>query len=462
VSAASDQHESAAATAHRVVLYVAYFFPPLGGGGVQRTVKFLKYLRPHGWRGEVVTVRAREYWVADDSLAADVPDDTTVWRTRALTGLTLLHWLRRRRRAAPPAAAAAGAASGPRSATLFRRLRWLSSWCLIPDAYIGWLPFAWAAVRRRLRTGGIEVLITTSSPDTAHLIGLLARRRFAVPWVADFRDPWVRRITFRAPTPLHRRLHAWLESRVLHRADRILVTNAATRDDFLARHPTVPAARFVVIPNGFDPADVALLAASPPAAATPPAPLRLLHAGLLAGERTLAPITAALSQLFATHADWRGRLQLEQLGPRERINDRLVAAAQLSEVVSFKPPVTHDAVLRAMRAADALVLLEVGDARGALITPGKIFEYLASGRPILAVVPEGPAAALVREMRAGEVVSPAETDAIAAVLARWITAGPPVSGVSAAALRPYERPQLAAKLAAVLAELGGGDAAGRD
>jgi glycosyltransferase involved in cell wall biosynthesis len=476
-----------AGAGERVVLFVAYFFPPLGGGGVQRTVKFVKYLRQHGWRSEVVTVRAQEYWVADRSLAADVPAETRVWRTRSLTGLTLLDRLRRR---APGGAAGGGetvggeagqpavgggAATGgaTRSSGLFGLLRGLSSFFLIPDSYAGWLPFALRAVDRRLAAGGIDVLITTSSPDTAHLVGMLAGRRHPVRWVADFRDPWVNRITFRAPTPLHRWLHTRLERRVLERADRVLVTNDATRDDFLARHPSVPAARFAVIPNGFDPEDVtpaggaaAEPAAAEPAAAEPAvaepaagrgrrARLELLHAGLLSGRRTLAPITAALAQLFAQKAEVRGRLRLTQLGPRERINDRLVDEHGLGDTVVFAPPVDHPTVLGAMRDADALLLVEVGDERGALITPGKIFEYLASRRPILAVVPEGPAAALVREMGAGVVVAPGEPRRIAQVLADWLEAGPPASRVTDAALAPYARPALAARLAAVLDELAG-------
>ncbi|MGD8396132.1 MAG: glycosyltransferase [Candidatus Eiseniibacteriota bacterium] len=454
----------------RVLLYVAYFFPPLGGGGVQRTVKFLKYLRPLGWRSEVVTVRARDYWVSDTTLAADVPADTRIWRTAAPTGLSLLGWFGGRRRPGRVPAtdsAATGGRTSPRSTLLFRALRGLTGWFLIPDAYIGWLPFAWRAVRRRLRAGGIDALLTTSSPDTAHLVGLLLGRRRGVPWVADFRDPWVRRLTLRTPTALHRRLHVWLEGRVLAAADRVLVTNAATRDDFVARHPKVPASRFAVIPNGVDPADLpadwetapaanepslaATLGAGPRPAAPGGAPvLELLHAGLLSDRRTLAPVLAALVRVLEDEPARRERLELVQLGPRERINDRLVAEHGLESVVRFAPPVEHATVLRAMRAAGALLLLECGGERGALITPGKLFEYLASRRPILAVVPEGPAADLVRELGAGEVVDPDDRDRLAATLARWIDAGPPRSAVTPERLTPFLRPGLARELAGVL------------
>lgn len=449
--------------AARTLLVLAYFFPPLGGGGVQRTVKFLKYLRPLGWRAEVVTVRATDYWVLDPTLAADVPADTVVYRTAALTGLGLLGRAPGRRR--PPAAESGGApaaesgavpAAPVRSSAAFRWLRRLSSFFLVPDAYAGWLPFALARARARLAAGGVDVLLTTSSPDTAHLVGLVLRERFPVPWVADFRDPWVRRLTFEAPTLLHRRLHTWLERRVLERADRVIVTNEATRDDFLARHPVIPAARFAVVPNGYDPEDLAVIGElQREQEPRPSGRLVLAHTGLLSGRRTLEPVLAALARLFAERPALRGRVHIRQVGPRENVNDALVAAAGLADCVTFLPPVRHREVLAEMAAADALLLLEAGELEGSLITPGKVFEYLASRRPILAVVPGGPAADLVCATGAGAVVGPGDIAGLAGLLARWVEDGPPPSRVRDEDLAPYARPALAARLAGVLEELAG-------
>jgi glycosyltransferase involved in cell wall biosynthesis len=438
----------------RTLLAVAYFFPPLGGGGVQRTVKFLKYLRPLGWRSEVVTARARSYWVLDDTLAAEVPPDTVVHRTLAPTGLDLLAALgggRANARAPRPAV---------RSTAGFRAWRSLAGFFLIPDAYAGWFPFALAAVRERVAAGGIDVLFTTSSPDTAHLVGLVVREQLGIPWVADFRDPWVRRLTFTAPTPLHARLQSWLEHRVLTRADRVIVTNEATRDDFLARHAGLSADKLVVIPNGYDPEDLAPVRAfarasisGAPVERGDAAALVLIHTGLLSGQRTLAPLVAAITALFARRPELRARLRVRQIGPRESVNEELVQAAGLGEVIRFEPPRPHAEVLAEMARAPALLLLEADEPRGSLITPGKIFEYLAVGRPILALVPAGPAADLVTRHGAGEVVSPSDAEAIARHLERWITHGPPPMPTPGLNLSDYARPALAAKLARVLDDL---------
>ncbi len=456
-SASAVKGGTAAPAAARVLLTVAYFFPPLGGGGVQRTVKFMKYLRPLGWRSEVITVRAADYWVLDPALAADVPADTVVHRTRALTGLSLLARLPGRARRVAGARGEQGGAV--RSTPVLRWLRRATSACLIPDAYAGWFPFALAAAEARLAAGGVDALLTTSSPDTAHMVGLVCRERHAVPWVADFRDPWVRRLTFQAPTRLHLRLHEWLERRVLARADRVVVTNEATRDDFLRRHPDIPASRYAVIPNGFDPEDLALLRQEsqpgPPAGSPADRQLVLAHTGLLSGKRTLGPFVAGVTALIATRPELRPRLALRQIGPRENVNDELVARAGLSDLVTFLPPVDHAQVLAEMAAADALLLLEADEPAGCLITPGKIFEYLASGRPILALVPEGPAAALVREGGGGVVLPPADAEGIAAVLARWLDQGPPAASPRQELLASYERPALAARLAALLDAIAG-------
>jgi glycosyltransferase involved in cell wall biosynthesis len=341
-----------------------------------------------------------------------------------------------------------------RSSVTFRHLRQLASFFLIPDAYAGWFPFALEAAAKRLAAGGVDVLFTTSSPDTSHLVGLVLRERHPVPWVADFRDPWVRRLTFAAPTRAHERLHHWLEQRVLERADRVIVTNDETRDDFLRRHPMIPFTRFAVIPNGFDPEDLVAPGLSSPRPGPRPAtddrPLVLVHTGLLSGRRTISPLLAGIEHLLAARPELRPRLRVRQVGPRESVNDELVLASGLREIVTFMPPVDHRQILAEMVEADALLLLEADEPKGSLITPGKIFEYLASGRPLLALVPEGPAAALVRAAGGGEVVSPGASGHIAEVLARWLDHGPPATPSREAFLADYSRPALAARLASLL------------
>jgi hypothetical protein len=194
-------------TTTKRILIFAYFFPPLGGAGVQRVVKLAKYLPSLGWEPTIVTVRARDYWMLDASLQHDLGSGVRIARTRSLTGLSLLQLLAPR---------AAGRTRGARpSMRRIAGLRRLAAWTLLPDSYVGWVPFALRAGARLLRAQRYDMLMTTSSPDSAHLIGRGLARRFGVPWVADFRDPWTQRLSFAPPTAWHRARHRALERGVL-------------------------------------------------------------------------------------------------------------------------------------------------------------------------------------------------------------------------------------------------------
>jgi glycosyltransferase involved in cell wall biosynthesis len=421
----------------RRLVYVAYFFPPTGGAGVQRTVKFVRYLPDYGWNPTVITVRAAHYWMEDPSLLADVPASVEIVRTRALTGPALLGRIGGRGRVEET--------NARRSAASHGILRRVAGWVSVPDPYAGWVPFAARAAARALRDGG--VLMTTSSPDSAHLVGLDPALR-GVPWVADFRDPWVRRMSFAPPTVLHRRLHESLEARVVAAAARIVVTSEATRRDFVRRYPRLDPARFIVIENGYDEEDF------PTTEPQPDPQFRILHLGQLNPERRITPFLDCLEAFFRRRPDARGRTRADFIGPRYREDEREVASRGLGEIVRFEDALPHrEAVLRLFRAR-VLLLLEQESERGALILPGKTMEFLRSRRPILALVPRGAASELIETLRAGLWALPGDVTAAAAQLEKLFDADPPDPPFPRVAdpgeIRRLERRALAARLAGVL------------
>jgi glycosyltransferase involved in cell wall biosynthesis len=420
--------------------YVAYFFPPTGGAGVQRTVKFVRYLPEHGWSPTVITVRASHYWMEDPTLLAEIPPSVEIVRTRALTGPALLGRLGGGRRV--------GKTNAQRSGGSQRLLRRIAGWVSVPDAYAGWAPFATRAAARVLRGGG--VLLTTSSPDSAHLVGLDPALRH-VPWVADFRDPWVRRMSYRPPTPVHRRLHESLEARVVRAATRILLTSEATRRDFLERYPGVPPERFVVIENGYDEEDF------PREEPRPDPSFRILHLGQLNPERRITPFLDCLEAFLRSRPEARERVRADFIGPRYREDEAEVAARGLGEIVRFEDALPHaDAILRLFRAR-VLLLLEQDSERGALILPGKTLEMLRAHRPILALVPRGAASELVESLHAGLCARPGDPAAGASQLEKLYEAsrGAAPAGLVADPdlVRRFERRALTARLAALLDEL---------
>lgn len=439
---------------------------------MQRTSKFVKYLPSFGWTPVVVTVKEGVYWVSDRTLAGDVPPDVEVVRTNSLSVFGILRWFpgggkRARpgpRIAARPAGeciAASGQGSversGERSGGLFRYLRRLSSFFLIPDQYVGWMPFAASAAVRRAKLGDISVIYSTSSPDSTHLAGLLVRRSTGKPWIADFRDPWTERLTFSAPTRLHLKLHRYLEKLVLRNADRVVCTSEDIVTDFRRKYPHMDAHKFVVITNGFDPDDFAVVARV--GADSPEGKFTISHTGILTGKRNCFGFLEGLRLFLDKRPDARPRMRVLFIGTRDRENEARAGELGLTDVVRFEDTLPHLECVRLQSASHLLLLIEDDSYRGSLIYPAKVYEYAASGRPILALLPEGAAARLVRALNAGVVMSPSAASKIAGAIEHYFShheSGKPLRGVEdRSLLAPYERPALAKKLASLLDELTG-------
>lgn len=377
---------------------------------MQRTLKFTRYLPRHGWKPTVVTGPAG-YWIRDPSLLEEIGPETEVVRAP--------HW---------GARFIGGAGSGgARSRSRLRSLRALARFFLVPDAYVGWTIPAGRIASRLLEQTRFDALLTTSSPDSAHLLGRRLRRTSGVPWVADFRDPWTRRMAYAPPTPVHDRLHRALERGCLRDADRIVTTSEETREDFLRRTPGLDAAKVRVIPNGYDEEDFRAAEArlrgprSPEPEVAPAVPV--LHAGHLNPERPITPYLEGLRRFLEHHPGRSEEARTLFLGAHYDRDLEEVRRLGLERHVEFAANRTHLDAVTALLQARVLLLLEQNSDRGRLILPGKVFEYLRAGPPILALVPPGGAAdRLVRSLDAGLSVDPARPEAVAEALVRLLDA----------------------------------------
>ena len=410
-------------TKRRRLLVLAYFFPPIGGAGVQRTLKFVEHLARLGWDATVVSTRSRVYGVQDASLLDDVPPDTHVVRTAAFpvaryVGI-LLHHL---------------------------RLRRLRAWVIWPDGGIGWAPFAFVAALRSARRERPDVLFSTSAPYGAHLVALLVARLTRTPWVADFRDEWSANPGLQGQP---RALNA-----LARRAERAIAARAATvvvaADYFEIDGLPAEDPRRVEIVNGADEADLAAAAGSSP----PADRFVLAHVGTIYGEQDPTPVLEALAELVT-----RGEID------GGRVEVRLVGAIWDER---FEPPsgihvesvgyVEHREAVAEMARATALLLYV---SSSSLAPSGKLFEYLASGRPVLCVTrPDNLASRLVTEWDAGVAAEPGDPPAIErAILAlwhRWQADGlPDQTEVRRRTLERYSRRAAAERLAQVLDEARG-------
>ena len=365
------------------LLLVTMYWPPAGGGGVQRPLKFATHLPALGVETHVLAPHDPK-WVHEDAELAPP--------SRA--------WVHRARFLGPGPRDASGVALAVRRA-------------LVPDASVPWnLPAIPAAIRIARREG-IDVVLTTSPPGSVHLVGAAVKRALGVPWVADLRDSLVAHPHRRAESALVRakeRVGEGVARLVASRADAIVVAAESIAEE---TRGLSPRGRVVTIPNGCDFDDFAGLEHRPSER------FRITHAGSFFGKRDPRPFLTALheSGLEDVVARFVGDFRPADREWAERL--------RLGERLELVPYVSRRRALELQRDSEALLLL-IPDAggRGRGVLSGKVFEYLAAERPILAAVPpDGAAAALIRETGAGIVAAPDDVPALREALrglhARW-------------------------------------------
>ena len=435
------------------VLVVTYYFPPAGGPGVQRTLKTVRYLRESGFEPVVLTVEAGAYPSRDEGLLDDVPPGVQVIRTAAPDPFALYGRLTGRSGAA---AVPTGAVDGD-GGWAARLAVWVRANVFLPDARVGWVPFAKHAGRKALgdayrASEPFAAVLTSGPPHSAHLVGRRLRRS-GVPWVADFRDPWTA-INYADSLPttrLARRLDTRLERRVLRGADAV-TTVSPTWARLLEATGGLAAGAVHVVHNGVDEAD---LAAAEGVAVRDDA-FVLAHVGSLYATRNPEALWAAVRRL-------RERGEAERLVVRlvGRVDDAVRRSAEASGApVEVVPYVAHDRAVREMaRAALLLLSVEPFEADRGMVT-GKLYEYLAAGRPVVGVGPvAGDAAALLAETGGGAMHARDDIDGLARAVRQHHDAwaeGAPRAGAPWAAVAPYTRRAQTARLADVIRGLQAG------
>jgi glycosyltransferase involved in cell wall biosynthesis len=385
----------------RRILVVSYYFPPTATVGGHRWHAMCRHLQRLGHETSVVTTAAEAAGPDDDALGVvRVPD---------LVASPALRRLLRR----PPLAAPAESAADTASLQLEKPAPALLTRVVMPDSYlVSWMPAALAATRRLIAERSIDVVVTTGPPHSTHVIGLLLGRR-APLWLADFRDGWgFEPLGAPWPTAPQRALDRALERRVVARADAVLGATRPIADDLADRL----GGRASWVPNGWDPDR------APDGSATAPPgnptasrdTVTLVHTGKLSGPRGRdpRPLFAALRALRAEGpVDGRREVRLVLAGQMDARDQALIAESGLGDAVEYVGVLDRRAVVVLQRDADALLLLTALQ-RNASEATGKVFEYLASGRPIVALAHDNEAARIVSETCTGVVVPPDDDAAI--------------------------------------------------
>ncbi len=454
------------------VLVVAYNFPPIGGVGVQRTLKFATYLPRWGWEPVVLTAMDPGVAERDPDAELALPADLQVERAFSPEPVKLrraLGQLARRAQSlhtggegaesggsAPPAGAGGIAKARPAARSAGReglgRL-WAAMERLIffPDGEVGWVPFAVERGLAIAEKSGVDAIYSSSGPISSHLAAGLIASQTGLPWIADFRDPWIGN-AFAAPLPgLHRALQARIERRIVARADRLVFATAGLGEAYAARYPWA-ADRIAVIYNGYDRGDFPDQPAPGPRAAD--GRFRLTYGGSIYGDRELPMFLDGLELLLERRRELREALEVEFVGWLNLHNRALAGEYstpdRLGSIVKFTGFVPHKEALAHLLASDALLQLIADGPNRSAVVGGKLAEYVGLDRQILAVVPEGDARAVLRELDWGILADPTP-QGVADGIERLLAA--PVPGRHADPEGRYDRVNLTGKLAAILDEV---------
>jgi glycosyltransferase involved in cell wall biosynthesis len=477
-------------------LLISYRFPPQGGGGVQRTLKHVKYLRSFGWEPVVQTAR-NPYWpVRDETLLGDVPPSVRVYRTAAFEFerfehrlASLLQRSRTARNGAPAGAARAtgadrrarpgpairapggtgaegeapisnggsGGVLGGLRGAVHRRL-------LVPDPQIAWLPGALAHALSICRRERPQVIYTSSPPNSVQLLGGLLAAILRRPWVADFRDPWTdgpRRQRAYVGNRMRAGIERAAERWVLRRADWVIVSAPALRERFLAKYAFLRPERVEVLTNGFDPADFEPVGSLD--RQLEPGCFHVTGTGNIETMFDARPLLRAIAELAAENAEVARDLRVNLVGAKRGKYDADLAALGLSERVRYPGWVAHARSVQYLRESDVLLMCQLTQAGGGSEKlSGKCFEYLYLQKPILCLTVPGVTADLMTESGLGTVVDPADQAGIKAALGRLYADRGRAARGNPAVIARFDRRRLTERLAAIFDDLVGADTPARD
>lgn len=375
---------------HKKILLVTYYWPPAGGPGVQRWLKFVSYLPKFGIEPIVYIPENADYPILDEDLVSQVPE-----------GIQLI-----KQPIKEPASIAkaffgnkvkslqSGILPTKKASLITRFMLYVRANYFIPDARVGWVKPSIKFLKKYCLENDIEVLVTTGPPHSLHLIGMQLQKEIGVKWLADFRDPWTS-IHYFSDLPLSTKAlnkHKALETKVLTSADLITVTSKPTKTEFekLTHRP------IEVVTNGYDenllPKEDLVLDTK----------FSISHIGSLLSERNPKQLWNTLASLVKAYPELKEDLQIKLAGvvSQEVLNS--IEEAGLKRYIEYLGYVSHSEAIHLQHTSQILLLLEMDKVETKVILPGKLFEYMAAQRPILALGPEGSAiATIIEETQAG-------------------------------------------------------------
>jgi glycosyltransferase involved in cell wall biosynthesis len=391
------------------VLIVTYYWPPSGGAGVQRWLKFSKYLPELGWDPIVLTVDPEyaAYPVTDFSLKNDLPSSVKVHITHALNYFDIY----KKNKSKIPSAGFANSADNTLKGKI---LRFIRGNFFLPDPRKGWNKYAFKKACELIGNEGIKHIITTSPPHSTQLIGLKIKKKYpTIKWIADLRDPWTDIYYYKQfyPTFISKWIDARLEKIVLKKADKIITIGASLKNLFSLKVKGIEN-KTEVITNGYDEDDFSGMTATIPSVFT------ITYVGTLSD---IYPVNGFLNalQIFKEKGN---EFMLRFIGTVSQNQKDLIQSKAGDSTLEFIPYVDHPSAIEFMLKTSVLLLIIPDHQSNKSIITGKLFEYIASGKPVICLGPDdGDAAGIMRNTGHGMTFSYTDSKGICEYLSNLIS-----------------------------------------
>jgi glycosyltransferase involved in cell wall biosynthesis len=357
------------------ILIITYYWPPAGGPGVQRWLKFVKYLPDFGYEPHVYIPENPTYPIVDEKLISEVSEKAIIIKQKIKEPYRWASFLSKKN----TKKISSGIIPSKKKQSLIEKVMlWIRGNFFIPDARVLWVKPSVVFLKEYLEKHQIETIITTGPPHSLHLIGLQLKKQINVEWIADFRDPWTT-IGYHKELLLNKnseKKHKDLEKKVLHSADKIIVTSPTTKIEF----SKLTSKPIEVITNGYDVEKVSKSDLDEK--------FSIAHIGSFLSDRNPRILWKALKELVKENNEFATDLQLKLIGKVSQDVLETINEFKLTKFVSNLGYLSHDEAVVHQRTSQVLLLIEIDSEATRCIIPGKLFEYMVSDRPIVAIGPK--------------------------------------------------------------------------
>lgn len=424
------------------VLIITYYWPPSGGSGVQRWVKFSKYLPSQGWQPVIYTPENPDMPSIDQSLYSDIPGEAEIIK-RPITEIYSIY----RRISGNKGGGEVNPINSQKKTLKQKLMLAIRGNLFIPDPRISWLRPSVRFLKKYLREHPVDVIVSTGPPHSMHLIAREVSKATGIPWVADFRDPWTRMFYFKhlALSDWARKKHEKLEKMVLDDASAVVAVSPLVQEEF----KTMTGNRIELVTNGYDPEDFGQIV-------EPDGHFNIVHTGLFASDGNPETLWKVLSDLCREDARFADQLRIRLVGKNDTMILDSIHAAGLERNLVDLGYRDHTVAVREQMGSTMLILPLRKEPEYRATLPGKLFEYLGSQRPVLGIgQTDGAMARILADTGAGETFEWDDEAGIRTyVLKRWekFLAGDDDS-VPDNNIEQYSRKATARKMAALLESL---------